>query len=963
MRAECASLTTVGDSNRVCSRSKRLQGRGRGCPLFASYAAWLSRPASAKFVVAVTAVIAVIVGFLAGEVNQDDDVLAFLPKNSPEIAQFYAINDAFGGLDVALIGVETEDVFDKAFIEKLKAATKALEGTPGLVQVLSLANVQDVAPDPVMGGMVAALLVDKVPESDAEEAALRDRVMSRDQVAGNLVSRDGKAVQILAFVQPGKPSRDTAMAVREVVKTHFTGEKTYEAGAPFIAAYIYDTTQADMARLTPWAVLAIVVILIASFRDLVGSMLGLIATGLGILTSRAAMAVTGVRFNIVLGSMPVILFAVGSAYGIHFLAHYTRHRRDVDGPEAIRRALVGTGPSVLFAGLTTIAGLSSFLTMDIAPMRVFGGFTAVGLAAILFFALTFVPAAILLLDPKSPPDVGTTSVSLTTRLMTAVQGARGAVSGALLVVTLGFGALITQVDSRMDLGAFFAPGSSPDQGLRFMENNFGGSQFVQIHVKGDVAEPHVLRELGRLADKLRVLPGVSQVNAPDRLVATANDLFDGTLRVPNTPEQVGTILGFLTGNPAVKQLVNEPRDQALIHVKLIDSTPDGTERVLAEIRRLVAAEAPTSLRLGAAQGADRDAAKPQIDGRIAGRAVSVALDLGLEVPSDAHDKLVAALNGPAVPPDAAAVEGKVKKFLLSDECFVRLSEEQAGAVATAITPLGAAVSPEALTTTIRAALAPIPPLDPASAATAPDDLTMILQGTLGSLWQQQIALEDARRMLDAAGITIPTDARGDRLVRVVAGALMDRADPVVALAGTGEGAKALQFEVSGIPVLYEGLSRSVEHNQLSSLSSALITVFLLLSLRFRSITSGLVATAPTAITLAVIYGAMGALGVRLDIGTSMIASLILGAGVDYAIHSLGSWEGADPAAAAANASHETAHAVWTNAAMVAAGFSVLTLGEARPLQNLGGLTAAAMVIAAVSTFITIPALARRSKYL
>jgi len=41
---------------------------------------------------------------------------------------------------------------------------------------------------------------------------------------------------------------------------------------------------------------------------------------------------------------------------------------------------------------------------------------------------------------------------------------------------------------------------------------------------------------------------------------------------------------------------------------------------------------------------------------------------------------------------------------------------------------------------------------------------------------------------------------------------------------------------------------------------------------------------------------------------------------------------------------------------------VLTLGEARPLQIVGGLTAAAMGVSALATYLTIPALARRREY-
>jgi predicted RND superfamily exporter protein len=117
--------------------------------------------------------------------------------------------------------------------------------------------------------------------------------------------------------------------------------------------------------------------------------------------------------------------------------------------------------------------------------------------------------------------------------------------------------------------------------------------------------------------------------------------------------------------------------------------------------------------------------------------------------------------------------------------------------------------------------------------------------------------------------------------------------------------------------------------------------------------------------------------VHLDIGTSMLASLTTGAGVDYALHLLAAWKG--PAVtmgatsegratepelrkAATYASFLVGRAIWTNALMVAGGFVVLTMGEARPLQNVGGLTAAAMMAAALATFVAVPVLARKRTY-
>ena len=137
------------------------------------------------------------------------------------------------------------------------------------------------------------------------------------------------------------------------------------------------------------------------------------------------------------------------------------------------------------------------------------------------------------------------------------------------------------------------------------------------------------------------------------------------------------------------------------------------------------------------------------------------------------------------------------------------------------------------------------------------------------------------------------------------------------------------------------------------------------ALLFRSVVTGLLSSIPTLLTLLVMYGGMGLIGVHLDIGTSMLASLIIGAGDDYAVQFLWSWSVSARASlekAATIAATENGAGIWTNAVMVAIGFFVLTLGEARPLKNVGGLTAAAMIAAALATFVVTPLLARRRHY-
>ena len=74
--------------------------------------------------------------------EQDDDVLAFLPSQSQDVRVFYEINKRFGGLDVAIAGVESKSLFSKDFLTRLRAATARLNATEGVGYALTLTNVE-----------------------------------------------------------------------------------------------------------------------------------------------------------------------------------------------------------------------------------------------------------------------------------------------------------------------------------------------------------------------------------------------------------------------------------------------------------------------------------------------------------------------------------------------------------------------------------------------------------------------------------------------------------------------------------------------------------------------------------------------------------------------------------------------------------------------------------------------------
>lgn len=928
-------------------------------------ARWLVKRSVAWAVVGLVALLSVASVFYARKVEQDDDVLAFLPRGNADVRVFQDVNRRFGGLDVAIAGIESKNVFSKDFLTPLRTVTARLNATEGVGYALTLTNVEDFAPDPEKGGIRADYLVRAVPESDADEKALRELVLSRDEVVGNLVDEAGTGTLIYCFATPGTNVRAMAGRVRSVIEEGFPSETKYWGGAPFISTYIYNVTQEDLRKLAPWAVLVLVLITVASFRDLIGTGLALLSTALGILMALGMMGALGVHSNIVLGSMPLILLSLGSAYAVHFLSRYYSLVRKYGVEGAVQRTLTGLGPTIAASGLIAAAALLSFVVMDIAPMRTFGLFTALGLLAKLTLALTFVPAVLVLARLKGKKKVEAESPNkLLVRLMTLAQKSRGWLRLALVLAFVAAVPFAMRIDTHNDNSAFFSKGSPPDRAERFLEGRFGGSQFLQVEVEGDMTNPAVLRELSLIADRIAAMPEVASVQHVADILALMNDAMSGDRVVPDTQAKAKLLYGFLEGKRAVRQFLTDDRDRALMQVKLRSSRPEDVERALAAIRALVAEHAGPRVVARLDSGA-----KAQVEARAreatVARVVALAAKFKASVADGATKKLDGALAEKKLPVPGDAVEKAFVAFLGSDEFLGDMPSEPADAkarVAAAAAKIGPGATVDALAAAISQAL------DPKPADAAARDLAASIAKPLAEIWRREQAAAWAKALVKDVGFGLPEGPKGERFVTAVGSALLDLGRPAVLLpAASGAPGDAIQVgvHVTGQPIINEGLSQSVTKNQLRSLGVALALVLLITSFVFRSVRTGLLAAGPALLTVAVLYAAMTFVGIRLDIGTSLLASLIVGAGTDYAIHALTGWEAPDdrPLSEAATRSAQVAgQGIWTNALMVACGFSVLTLGEAKPLQNVGGLTAAAMVLSAFATFLIVPSFAQKHRY-
>ena len=94
----------------------------------------------------------------------------------------------------------------------------------------------------------------------------------------------------------------------------------------------------------------------------------------------------------------------------------------------------------------------------------------------------------------------------------------------------------------------------------------------------------------------------------------------------------------------------------------------------------------------------------------------------------------------------------------------------------------------------------------------------------------------------------------------------------------------LRVRLTGNLVLLSGTTSEIVAGQVKSLALALSVIFVVLSLMFLSVRIGLLAILPNVFPILLFFGVMGWLGIDLNLGTSLIAAIVLGIAVDSTIH-------------------------------------------------------------------------------
>ena len=438
-------------------------------------------------------VLAVLIGSLASQLPKitfDTSSEGFLHEQDPTLLRYNDFRRQFGRDEFIIIAVEPPQVFDLGFLARLKQLHEDLEAeVPHVYEITSLINARNTRGEG--DRLVVDDLLEEWPQTEADLAAVRERVMSNPLYINRLISEDGRVTTVViqtdsysslgaggdedaleGFDDAGGSADDspvddalsgfddqgggtpeeqpefltdqenseTLTAVRDILaRSQGPDFKLDLAGSPVVTDAIKRSMVKDMRRFIATAVLTVAVCLFIMFRRVSGVILPLLAVALAVASTMGLMALFGRSVKLPTVTLPSFILAVGVGAAVHILAMFYRElERTGDKREAIIYALGHSGLAVVMTSLTTAAGLSSFAAAEVAPIADLGIFASVGVMLALVYTVILIPSCLAFIPVKARgnPAEPRPASNGGDRLLTAIAAFSSRHNKAILAATV-----------------------------------------------------------------------------------------------------------------------------------------------------------------------------------------------------------------------------------------------------------------------------------------------------------------------------------------------------------------------------------------------------------------------------------------------------------------------------------------------------------------------------------------------
>ncbi len=384
------------------------------------------------WVIFVSLLVSGYVGSWSVEMTADFSSESYLLDSDRSQEVFDAFRDQYGRDDLILIGLQPGEVFQFAFLEKLRSLHEDLEReVPHVEEITSLINARSTRGE--ADELIVEELLENWPSSEAELAAVRERALANKAYVGSLISKDQGFTAILIKLDTYSSvatsterselefsdevvllgdseieyltNAEAGLAVEaiyEVLGRHESDDlEVLAVGDAISGHYMQAISTADSALFAGLSIVLIVALLSISFRRVSAAVLPLLVVILSMIVTFGVMAWIGLPWATTSQVIVVLVIAVGICDSVHILAIvYRGLAMGKSREDAITYAIGHSGFPVVITSLTTAGGLVSFCAAEIVPVSNLGIISPLGVMIALVYTLTLLPALLAVVPLK-----------------------------------------------------------------------------------------------------------------------------------------------------------------------------------------------------------------------------------------------------------------------------------------------------------------------------------------------------------------------------------------------------------------------------------------------------------------------------------------------------------------------------------------------------------------------------------
>jgi len=531
----------------------------------------------------------------------DPDLDNYVPVEMDNRVNMNHMDSIFGGSEMILVMLKDEDVVKRSTLKRLKNLSEELGNLEGIDRSVSPFDAQTISTED--GFIIMEPFMENIPGDQAGYNELKSEILG-NRMASRFFSTDDFELVSLMLMKDSDYSDDLLItAIDSVLLEHPGTEEVLLGGLPYVRYSITGNIKKDLKVLLPVALLLMIFMLFASFREWKGVFMPFSVVIMSMILSFGVMALLGWNISLITVLMPIMLIAIANDYGIHMIARYQELAQSENPPsmlEICRQIYTDLKRPIIIAGLTTIGGILGLLTHTMIPAAQIGVLTAIGIGFSLILSIWFLPAMLSYFQP-----VGKVRVKKIRRVMSADKWLRKishmvtnhpkqVIITSVLVGVLGItGIFFIKVDTNIE--GYFLGNSKVSRSIKLINEKLGGSQFISILFSGEVLSPEILQRMEYYEKVLSEDPAVGTVSSPVTLVKELSKGFynvdeEGYNQIPSTLNEVYQFIEIFTmgGNEeAVEQFVDYNYENSRLLVSLKDGSNMEGKRLLKKMQELV----------------------------------------------------------------------------------------------------------------------------------------------------------------------------------------------------------------------------------------------------------------------------------------------------------------------------------------------------------------------------------------